>query len=145
MSSIVRETHQSLKMIANESFFEGEALEEFNTKMVTESSYDHELHDSTHPELWYLNGTFHVIESTLSHAGILHIGGVGGVSLAVILGTSASLALMIRGTFIYYLKNYAPRGRALNRLMLFDQVSGQISYLIIRKISYSKHSATHKK
>ena len=131
MSSIVRETHQSLKMIANKSFFEGEALEEFNTKMVT--------------ELWYLNATFQVIESTLSHAGILHIGGVGGVGLAVILGTSASLALMIRGTFIYYLKNYAPRGRALNRLMLFDQVSGQISYLIIRKISYSKHSATHKK
>jgi len=127
MSSIVRETHQSLKMIANKSFFEGEALEEFNTKMVT--------------ELWYLNATFQVIESTLSHAGILHIGGVGGVGLAVILGTSASLALMIRGTFIYYLKNYAPRGRALNRLMLFDQVSGQISYLIIRKISYSKHSA----
>ena len=127
MSSIVRETHQSLKMIANISFFEGEALEEFNTKMVT--------------ELWYLNATFQVIESTLSHAGILHIGGVGGVGLAVILGTSASLALMIRGTFIYYLKNYAPRGRALNRLMLFDQVSGQISYLIIRKISYSKHSA----
>merc|ERR1711963_60535 len=123
MSSIVRETHQSLKMVANKSFFEGEALEEFNTKMVT--------------ELWYLNATFQVIESTLSHAGILHIGGVGGVGLAVILGTSASLALMIRGTFIYYLKNYAPRGRALNRLMLFDQVSGQISYLIIRKISYS--------
>ena len=131
MSSIVRETHQSLKMLGNKIFFEGEALEEFNTKMVT--------------ELWYLNATFQVIESTLSHAGILHIGGVGGVGLAVILGTSASLALMIRGTFIYYLKNYAPRGRALNRLMLFDQVSGQISYLIIRKISYSKHSATHKK
>ena len=90
---------------------------------MTDFVLNQELHNSSHPELWYLNGTFQVTESTLSHAGILHIGGVGGVGLAVILGIMASLALMIRGTFVYYLNNYAPRGRALNKLMLFDQVS----------------------
>ena len=90
---------------------------------MTELVFDQELHNSSHPELWYLDGTFEVIESILSHAGILHIGGVGGVGLAVILGIIASLALMIRGIFVFYLKNYAPRGRALNKLMLFDQVS----------------------
>ena len=90
---------------------------------MTDIVLNQELHNSSHPELLYLNGTFQVIESTLSHAGILHIGGVGGVGLAVILGIIASLALMIRGTFVYYLKNYAPQGRALNKLMLFDQVS----------------------
>ena len=91
--------------------------------MMTESAIHMELHNSSYPELWYLNGTFQVIESTLSYAGILHIGEVGGLGLAVILGIIASLALAIRGTFIYYLKNYAPKGRAFNRLMLFDQVS----------------------
>ena len=65
---------------------------------MTDFVLNQELHNSSHPELWYLNGTFQVIESTLSHAGILHIGGVGGVGLAVILGIMASLALMIRGT-----------------------------------------------
>ena len=90
--------------------------------MPTESTFHQEVHNSSHSELWYLNGTFQVIESTLSHAGILHIGGIGGVGLSVILGITASVALTIRGIFTYYLINYAPKGRALNRLMLFDQV-----------------------
>ena len=91
--------------------------------MPTESTFHQEVHNSSHSELWYLNGTFQVMESTLSHAGILHIGGVGGVSLAVILGIIASSALAIRGIFTHYLMNYAPKGRALNKLMLVDQVS----------------------
>ena len=113
-----------------------ETLDVYNIRMVTETSNDQIPHNSTHPEeLLYLNGTFQVIESTLSHVGILHIGGVEGVGLAVILGTIASLALVIRGTFIYYLKNYAPKGRAINRLMLFDQVSDQIRLQIKKFIT----------
>ena len=108
-----------------------ETLDVYNIRMVTETSNDQIPHNSTHPEeLLYLNGTFQVIESMLSHVGILHIGCVEGVGLAVILGTIASLALVIRGTFIYYLKNYAPKGRALNRLMLFDQVSDQFKHIM---------------
>ena len=108
-------------MIAMKSI--SETLDVYNIGIGTEAANGQILHNSTHPEkLLYLNGTFQVIESTLSHVGILHIGGIEGVGLAVILGIIASLALVIRGTFIYYLKNYAPKGRALNRLMLFDQV-----------------------
>ena len=81
---------------------------------IFETSNDQNLHNSTHPEeLLYLDGIFQVIESTLSHVGILHMGGIEGVGLAVILGIISSLALVIRGTFIYYIKNYAPKGRAL--------------------------------
>ena len=101
----------------------GSLVKQIYLLKMTEFDLDQDLHNSSHIELWYLDGTFQVVESTLSHAGILHIGGIGGVGLAVILGVVASSALMIRGTFVYYLNNYAPRGRALNKLMLFDQVS----------------------
>ena len=73
-------------------------------------------------ELKSLDATLEIVESTLANAGILHIGGLGAVSLAVMLGTISSIALLIRGTFVYYLTNYAPKGRAINRLMFLDQV-----------------------
>ena len=124
-------------MIAMKSI--SETLDVYNIGMVTEATNSQILHNSTQSEeLLYLNGTFQVIESTLSHVGILHIGGIEGVGLAVILGIIASLALVIRGTFIYYLKNYAPKGRALNRLMLFDQVSDQF-----KPIMYCVCSSLH--
>ena len=110
--------------------------EKFSFKMVTETAFDEELDILPQTELWYLNGTFQVIESTLSHAGILHIGGVGGVSLAVILGIIASSALAIRGIFTYYLMNYAPKGRALNRLMLVDQVSQSFDLIKNKSFGY---------
>ena len=124
-------------MIAMKSI--SETLDVYNIGMVTEATNSQILDNSTQSEeLLYLNGTFQVIESTLSHVGILHIGGIEGVGLAVILGIIASLALVIRGTFIYYLKNYAPKGRALNRLMLFDQVSDQF-----KPIMYCVCSSLH--
>ena len=124
-------------MIAMKSI--SETLDVYHIGMVTEATNSQILHNSTQSEeLLYLNGTFQVIESTLSHVGILHIGGIEGVGLAVILGIIASLALVIRGTFIYYLKNYAPKGRALNRLMLFDQVSDQF-----KPIMYCVCSSLH--
>ena len=124
-------------MIAMKSI--SETLDVYHIGMVTEATNSQILHNSTQSEeLLYLNGTFQVIESALSHVGILHIGGIEGVGLAVILGIIASLALVIRGTFIYYLKNYAPKGRALNRLMLFDQVSDQF-----KPIMYCVCSSLH--
>ena len=97
---------------------------EFNHKLETKHPSDHELADLSPLsfELRSLDAVFEIVESTMSHAGILHIGGLGAVSLAVMLGTMSSLALIIRGTFTYYLHNYAPKGRAINRLMFVDQV-----------------------
>ena len=124
-------------MIAMKSI--SETLDVYNIGMVTEATNSQILHNSTQSEeLLYLNGAFQVIESALSHVGILHIGGIEGVGLAVILGIIASLALVIRGTFIYYLENDAPKGRALNRLMLFDQVSDQF-----KPIMYCVCSSLH--
>ena len=81
---------------------------EFNHKLETKHPSDHELADLSPLsfELRSLDAVFEIVESTMSHAGILHIGGLGAVSLAVMLGTMSSLALIIRGTFTYYLHNY---------------------------------------
>ena len=65
-------------MIAMKSI--SETLDVYNIGIGTEAANGQILHNSTHPEkLLYLNGTFQVIESTLSHVGILHIGGIEGV------------------------------------------------------------------
>ena len=65
-------------MIAMKSI--SETLDVYNIGMVTEAANGQILDNSTQPEiLLYLNGTFQVIESGLSHVGILHIGGIEGV------------------------------------------------------------------
>ena len=59
-------------MIAMKSI--SETLDVYNIGMVTEAANGQILDNSTQPEiLLYLNGTFQVIESGLSHVGILHI------------------------------------------------------------------------
>ena len=65
-------------MIGMKSIYE--TLDVYNIGMVTEAANGQILDNSTQPEiLLYLNGTFQVIESGLSHVGILHIGGIEGV------------------------------------------------------------------
>ena len=88
----------------------------FNTNMNTNYASGQELAEFSpmNFELKSLDATLEIVESTLANAGILHIGGLGAVSLAVMLGTISSIALLIRGTFVYYLTNYAPKGRAIN-------------------------------
>ena len=73
-------------------------------------------------QLWQLNEAIHILETTLSNLGVLHLGGVGGAGLATILGIVASSGLMIRGMFVYYLTNHAPKNRPVNKLMMWDQV-----------------------
>ena len=109
----------------------------FNTNMNTNYASGQELAEFSpmNFELKSLDATLEIVESTLANAGILHIGGLGAVSLAVMLGTISSIALLIRGTFVYYLTNYAPKGRAINRLMFLDQVRFYGSVLKLHQTS----------
>ena len=74
------------------------------------------------PHLSELNEAIQVLETSLSNIGVLHLGGVGGAGLATILGIVASSGLLIRGIFVYYFANYAPKNRPINKLMMLDQV-----------------------
>ena len=74
------------------------------------------------PHLSQLNEAIQVLETSLSNIGVLHLGGVEGAGLTTILGIVASSGLMIRGIFVYYLANYAPKNRPINKLMMLDQV-----------------------
>ena len=116
-------------MRVNESF--SLTYSGFNTNMNTNYASGQEMAELSpmNVELKSLDATLEIVESTLANAGILHIGGLGAVSLAVMLGTISSIALLIRGTFVYYLTNYAPKGRAINRLMFLDQVRFYYDFL----------------
>ena len=83
-----------------------------------ETSFDNGLSD-----LWFLNGAVKVLETSLSSPGLLHLGGIGAVSLATILGIVSCSEILIRSTFVYYLKYHAPKERDINRLMMQDQVN----------------------
>ena len=68
------------------------------------------------------NDSIHVQESELSYIQITRIGTLEGIGTAFAIGLVATLGLVIRGSFIYYIKYKAPKKRQINKLMLHDQV-----------------------
>ena len=94
------------------------------TKMIFETTTeDTTFENGLLSDLWVLNGAVKVLETSLSSPGLLHLGGIGAVSLATILGIVSSCEILTRSTFVYYLKYHAPKERDINRLMMQDQVN----------------------
>ena len=106
-------------MFQNLSIPEPKELLNFGTTALENSS---STTNESLPHLSQLNEAIQVLETSLSNIGVLHLGGVEGAGLTTILGIVASSGLMIRGIFVYYLANYAPKNRPINKLMMLDQV-----------------------
>ena len=71
------------------------------------------------------NETICILESEYSGQEIQEVGtwmGIGTIGLAMIVGIIATIGLVIRGFFIYYIKYEAPGDRPINSLILSDQV-----------------------
>ena len=68
------------------------------------------------------NVGIHVLESEVSTIQITQLGMFKGISIAFAIGIVAAIGLVIRGTFIYYIKYKAPKKRQINKLILHDQV-----------------------
>ena len=111
-------------MFHNLSISVPKELLNFGTTMLENS--DSTTNESL-PHLTKLNEAIQVLDTSLSNIGVLHLGGVEGAGLATILGIVASSGLMIRGIFVYYLANYAPKNRPINKLMMLDQVRNILS------------------
>ena len=69
------------------------------------------------------NETLCILESEYSGQEIQDIGTWYGIGIALIIGIIATVGLVIRGLFIYYIKYEAPGDRPINTLILSDQVS----------------------
>ena len=75
------------------------------------------------------NVSIHIVESELSTIQITQMGTFEGIAIAVAVGIVASIGLVIRGAFIYYIKYKAPKKRQINKLMLHDQVKKTLDFL----------------
>ena len=69
------------------------------------------------------NETIGVVESESSDVEILDTGSLGGIGIAFGIGLIATIGFIIQLLFIFYIKYEAPKQRAINTLMLHDQVS----------------------
>ena len=69
------------------------------------------------------NKTIGIVESESSDVEILDTGTLGGIGIAFGIALAATIGFIIRLLFIYYIKYEAPKQRAINTLMLHDQVS----------------------
>ena len=69
------------------------------------------------------NETIGIVESKSSDVEILDMGALGGIGIAFGIALAATIGFIIRLLFIYYIKYEAPKQRAINTLMLHDQVS----------------------
>ena len=69
------------------------------------------------------NETIGVVESESSDVEILDTGRLGGFGIAFGIGLVATIGFIIQLLFIFYIKYEAPKQRAINTLMLHDQVS----------------------
>ena len=68
------------------------------------------------------NETICILESEYSGQEIQEVGTWMGIGLALIVGIIATIGLVVRGFFIYYIKYEAPGDRPINSLILSDQV-----------------------
>ena len=68
------------------------------------------------------NETIGIVESKSSDVEILDMGALGGIGIAFGIALAAMIGFVIRLLFIYYIKYEAPKQRAINTLMLHDQV-----------------------
>ena len=68
------------------------------------------------------NETIGIVESKSSDVEILDTGALGGIGIAFGIALAAMIGFVIRLLFIYYIKYEAPKQRAINTLMLHDQV-----------------------
>ena len=71
----------------------------------------------------FLNETICVLESEYSGQEVQDVGTGIGIGIALTLLIVAIIGFIIKGLFIYYIKYEAPKQRAINTLMLHDQVS----------------------
>ena len=76
------------------------------------------------------NNTVCVVDSKSSTIGILDIGTLGGIGIALVIVVIAVIGFIIRVLFLYYLTYEAPKERPLNTLMYHDQVR-PISHCIL--------------
>ena len=70
----------------------------------------------------FSNETICILESEYSGQEIQEVGTWMGIGLALIVGIIATIGLVVRGFFIYYIKYEAPGDRPINSLILSDQV-----------------------
>ena len=70
----------------------------------------------------FSNETICILDSEYSSQKIQEVGTLYGIVIATIVGILATVGLVIRGIFIYYIKYEAPGDRPINALILSDQV-----------------------
>ena len=63
-----------------------------------------------------------IFESNLSNVNILHLGSLASIVLALVITLISMIEYFIKGLFIYYVKYNAPENRAINKMILYDQV-----------------------
>ena len=71
----------------------------------------------------FSNETICILDSEYSSQKIQEVGTLYGIVIASIVGILATVGLVIRGIFIYYIKYEALGDRPINALILSDQVS----------------------
>lgn len=73
----------------------------------------------------FSNETICILDSEYSSQKIQEVGTLYGIVIASIVGILATVGLVIRGIFIYYIKYEAPGDRPINALILSDQVGSK--------------------
>ena len=73
----------------------------------------------------FSNETICILDSEYSSQKIQEVGTLYGIVIATIVGILATVGLVIRGIFIYYIKYEAPGDRPINALILSDQVGSK--------------------
>ena len=73
----------------------------------------------------FSNETICILDSEYSSQKIQEVGTLYGIVITSIVGILATVGLVIRGIFIYYIKYEAPGDRPINALILSDQVGSK--------------------
>ena len=73
----------------------------------------------------FSNETICILDSEYSSQKIQEVGTLYGIVIATIVGILATVGLVIRGIFIYYIKYEAPGNRPINALILSNQVGSK--------------------